>query len=241
MRSGLSKKIILQRDGYKLHFHPSALTAALWVNPKERRHEEAFLRSLVQEGDTIIDIGANIGNIGLCLSTAVGAAGKVYAYEPHPQVFQYLAENIRLNCSEHRIVPRCIALGNQSGRVYFSDNSDDSGNNIVADGTLSVPIEKLDDMPEKEAIALIKIDVEGYEYQVLQGAAETCQRASLIYLECIPSLLAKNNTREEDICNLLYSYGFEVHHVEAGRLQPNIIGSHKKKMILAKKIAQKTV
>lgn len=237
MRTGASKIMKIHREGYSLKFHPSALTAAFWVNQGERTQEERFLRSFVKSGDVVIDVGANIGSVSLSLSAQMDGIGKVYAFEPHPRIFEFLKENVELNNAQSCIQAHCIALGKEHGVVEFSDQSDDSNNAVLQGGKgLQVPVERLDDIvPQEQKIALLKIDVEGYEYQVLQGARETCRMSSIVYLECISKMLEANGASETMICNLLEDLGFKIFQVVGNELIENTIGSHKKKMILARK------
>src|SRR5687768_378891 len=97
MRTGLCRLFSIQRHKYTLTFFPTALSAALWINPRERHDEEMFLRDLVGPGDTVIDVGANIGSITLALADAVGPSGRILSIEPHPRLFRSLTANIARN------------------------------------------------------------------------------------------------------------------------------------------------
>ena len=130
MKSGISKYIVFQRNTYKLRFHPSSLTASLWVNPKERISEEQYLASLVKAGDTVIDVGANIGTVALAFAKKIQTTGSVIAFEPHPNVFSYMNDNITLNNANNQIKTYCMALGEKPEKLFFSDQSDDTNNAI---------------------------------------------------------------------------------------------------------------
>lgn len=235
MKSGLSKHIVFSRSSYKLRFHPSALTASLWVNPKERLGEETFLRSLVARGDVVVDVGANVGTVALTFANASGESGSVYAFEPHPKVFGYLQDNVLLNHAADQVRCFCMALGEKPETLYFSEKSDDTNNAISRDGGIEVKVCRLDDVIDEPRIKLLKIDVEGHEYQVLQGAVNACKSSEIIYLECIAEMLEKNGGSEEKICLFLKDLGFDIFQVIDDTLIPNVIGSHRKKMILAKR------
>ena len=237
MKSGLSRYIVFHRNTYNLRFHPSSLTASLWVNPKERLEEEAFISSIVEAGDIAIDVGANIGTVSFALSKKTGQSGKILAFEPHPAVFTYLADNIALNGLEECIKPYCMALGETVETLYFSDQSDDTNNAVSDKGTIEIHVKRLDDMVARDkAVRLLKIDVEGFEYQVLLGAKETCKNTDIIYLECIPAMLEPNGGSERKICAFLEDLGFKISQVMGDTLVDNVIGSHKKKMLLARRI-----
>lgn len=236
MKANLSRFIIFSRNGYKIRFHPSALTAGLWINPNERKKEEKFLCSLVKKGDCVIDVGANIGTISLALNSVIGESGRIYAFEPHPRIYSYFIDNIALNGCENSIEAFCMGLGENEKTLFFSDQSDDSNNSISENGDIQVSVSALDNVIFEQRISLLKIDVVGYEYQMLQGAKNTCLNVDIIYLECIAEMLTPNDADEEKICNFLTNFGFQIYQVIGDTLVDNIIGSHKKKMILAKKI-----
>jgi FkbM family methyltransferase len=143
----------------------------------------SVLRSLAGVGDTIFDIGANIGFYSVLFSTWVGSRGKVLAYEPDPANLNLLRRNIELNGCQNAVV-RPVALSNESGRELFSvDRVTRStghlgpgatyGGSIFGAGKedfISVVASTLEDeVSEYGAPNLIKLDIEGGEYNVLAG------------------------------------------------------------------------
>jgi FkbM family methyltransferase len=189
MGTGLCRFFSIPRHEYTLTFFPTALSAALWINPRERYDEEMFLRDLVQPGDTVIDVGANIGSITLALANAVGPAGHVLSIEPHPRLFMSLKANIARNNVFHVEAINC-ALGQTEAILCLTDRREDDQNAVVSGGNmtdaLEVPIRPLDSLAPPGPIELLKIDVEGYEYFVLKGATQSLRRIRKIYLEYVP-------------------------------------------------------
>ena len=123
--------------------------------------EVALMADFIQPGDTVIDVGANIGDLTLPMARMVGASGKVYAFESHSANYHTLCANIALNqiCTVKTINAFAGAADSEPDAVYTSD--------IFPVSTVTIDSLALSDC------MLIKIDVEGHELEVLQGAAET--------------------------------------------------------------------
>ncbi len=129
-------------------------------------------------GGTMLDIGANIGNHGVFLSSLYDS---VYAVEPNPKVFDVLSLNASL-------VPnmRCfrIAASDSNGSVRFLQEQTNIGHSRIVSGAMNertVEMEccRLDDyFPDIEDVRLIKIDVEGHEVQALGGMQKLLGRCS---------------------------------------------------------------
>lgn len=233
MRSGLSQRLTLQRNGYRLRFFPTALTAALWVNPAERMGEERFLAGCLSQGDTVIDVGANIGTISLACARAVAPAGKVLAVEPHPRIFGYLEANIRFNDMADRVQARNVAVGARRGEAVISDGSDDTQNALAPSGSgegLRVAVERLDDIAPAGPVALLKLDAEGYEPQILKGATKVCARTSMIYCEFNPRMLLSAGGA---LLELLRQRGFTLFTHKGERLEQLVTIPDGKCMITA--------
>ena len=176
----------------------------------------SFCICFSRDGDTVLDVGANIGTIALTASGIVGSVGKVYAIEPHPRTFVSLKSNIALN-KRTNIHAINVALGAHSGTILFSD-SDDSQSAVIhhpcelQSQFLEVPVRRMDDLPlGKIPITLLKIDVEGYEKLVLEGGLETLVCTSYIYLEAYDRFFARYGYACIQLWELLREHGFQVY------------------------------
>jgi FkbM family methyltransferase len=160
-------------------------------SPRETR----FLRSMLRPGDVALDIGANIGAITVAMAKAVGASGKIHAYEPQSLMFSYLVSNVLLNDLRNVETVRAV-VGETAGEETFNIPDSVNGDELLNYGAVStveprfgagasetVPRIRLDDLGV-ERVRLIKIDVEGAELAVLQGAASLLERCSpIVYFE----------------------------------------------------------
>lgn len=211
-KSGLCRLLKIQRDGYRLHFSPSALSATLWVYPDgHQTAEEYFFKHYLKAGDRVIDIGGNIGVLAIRAALSVGVEGQVYSVEPHPRIYQYLLNNIKLNKLEN-VKTFNYAMGESSeDSIIFSQKSDDSQNQVMKSGQgISIPMKKLDDLPIQESeINLLKIDVEGYEKFVLEGACQLLSRIQCIYFESWEYHFAKFGYHTSDAIKFLTDKGFQ--------------------------------
>ena len=137
------------------------------------------------------------------------------AFEPIPETFAWLEKNIAVNGLDHRIEALNMGLGDRAGSLRFSANLDTV--NHVLTGTESeltaveVPIAQLDDVLKDTPIAM-KIDVEGFESQVLQGAKATLQNSGLL---AVVIELNGSGTRygvdDSTIHKSLLDYGFNTY------------------------------
>lgn len=134
-------------------------------------------------GMTAVDLGAQSGFYTLLLSKRVGPVGRVIAFEPLPANYRLLEENIRLNNIENVVVRR-EAVADRSGELSFhfpiEEPSLIAGPVLAEDstGTFSVHCVSLDDFVAREPIPLdlIKMDVEGAEGSIVEGALETLRK-----------------------------------------------------------------
>lgn len=200
----------IQRHGYRLHFAPSALSLALWVDRNDRSAESDILRRLLKPGDHYVDIGANIGHLAIEARLLVGRSGQVTAIEAHPRTANFLRKNLDLN-SLCDIKVANIACGETAEWVRFSDIRSDDQNAVVNTGEgMIVPCLPLDCIGIMGPIALLKIDVEGYEKYVLAGARETLVNVDFILFEAWDEHFTRYGYVFSDIADFLHKLGFEL-------------------------------
>lgn len=133
-----------------------------------------FSLDYLRPGDGFIDVGANVGVYSLFAASIPDV--QIWAFEPSSDTFARLRENVELNSLQSRVVLISAAVGSAAGRVAVSTGQD-TVNRVLpaeaADESEEVPIVSLDEAiggPEAAQIHLVKIDVEGFEEQVLLGA-----------------------------------------------------------------------
>jgi FkbM family methyltransferase len=148
----------------------------------------AILGALLGPGAVAMDVGANVGWHTLLMAKRVGDQGRVLAVEANPSVRARLADNVSINGFAHVDIVPC-ALAAREGQVEFygpAEDDADSGNGHVVseadqsrEGVFTVETRTLDAVVAAaglERLDAIKIDVEGYEWPVLQGAGTTLAR-----------------------------------------------------------------
>lgn len=166
--------------GFPLYIDPrggNVLETALYYDGIYEIGTIEVMRRVLRAGDVFIDAGANIGLLSLAASRLVGSRGRVLSFEPVAETYGILQRNIDVNAVAN-IKPFQMALGDAwetreirlrpaIGRIgSFLADPKGSG------GTERVEVAVLDDILEPERIAkcrMVKIDVEGWEYHVLQG------------------------------------------------------------------------
>ncbi len=142
------------------------------------------IRDRVSPDDLVLDIGANIGNHTLYLAAVAGC--RVESFEPNPELCAALRESIALNGFGERVHLHETGLGRAEGRARFGvSNPTNLGGQHLALGEGELRVSVLDSFSFDRPVALIKLDVEGMEIDVLEGARRLLQRdRPLIYVEC---------------------------------------------------------
>jgi FkbM family methyltransferase len=153
--------------------------------------EMGFLLHVLRPDDLFLDIGANIGSYTILAARICGA--RTIAFEPDPSTARLLRRNIAINHLSALAEVREAALGNINGQIGFTVGLD-TMNRVARPDDKSVqvvPIRRLDDFSEAAEPALIKLDVEGYEEQVLSGAPRVLGSPSLLAVQselCSPTV-----------------------------------------------------
>lgn len=186
----------------------------------------------IQHGDTIIDIGANIGVFALYAASQAPDV-KVYAYEPFPDNAKWLRQNV-LNSKLDNIYVHEQAVGAESGVRHLQVNSDDwIMHSLYGEGTASqrglrVDCISFDEIMSSNNIArcdLLKIDCEGSEYEILQRCApETLARVRRIVGEFHEGPHIEGTG--EELCGFLESRSFQIDHFERLDVTCGVISAH---------------
>jgi len=172
------------------------------------------LFSQVHNATRIVDVGANIGWTALRMAS-IAKNGWVMAFEPDPLNHQRCKENVNLNSFENlQLFP--VALGSETGHATMEVRTpyNFGGNRIIPGGGEGrlVSLRKLDDMVDEfpdSQIDLLKIDVEGYELEVLRGAAQLIKRCKpILFVELDDNNLRDHGSSAADLVESLESNGY---------------------------------
>lgn len=216
MATGLCRLFTIEQRGFVLRFHPANLSSQLWIDPHGRDEALSFFREYLKPGDCVVDVGANVGDTVLTAAGQVGATGSVIGIEPHPRTFRFLQENVALNrAGSVRLIN--VAAGAVAGTARFSDDRRDDMNRIDG-GALEVPVKRLDDViTDRGPIALLKVDVEGYEKYVFDGAPAVLARTRLVYFEVSSMHFPRFGYHTRDLLTLLQQAGFSLFRISGRR------------------------
>ena len=171
---------------------------------------------LVRQGDTVVDAGANVGYMTLLAAIAAGPSGRVTAWEPHPELFGVLQNNVwslsgSVQCAS--VTMRNAALGETSGAVELNvppgmatnDGLSYVGDRSGSDTTILVDLESIDETFGDQSISILKLDVEGSELAVLRGASRLLRGGRIRDI-----VFEDHLGRDGQVIPLLVSLGYEV-------------------------------
>lgn len=190
----------------------------------------AFWMAYARQAKVIFDVGANVGLYSLAAAASQHDA-VIHAFEPTPELVERLQTNIALNGFDH-IVVNCMAVGQRSGQIYlhYSGGRDGSneGMNYVSDapsaaGNDVVPMVSLDDYCQRnqiDGIDLLKMDIEGNEFNALCGAEALLQRGALrcIFMELNSWAVERSGYSVSDIVEFIGDHGYRFHQVRKNEL-----------------------
>jgi len=185
------------------------------------------LLNFLEGGDFVCDVGGNIGQTALWIANAVGPDGFVVSFEPVPANIKKFERNIILNRSIYnlRLIP--IGLGSDVGKVIIKENARNSGASRVSresdldGGFAEVDITTLDSFLFENypgrPLDFMKIDVEGFEMSVLEGARRTLERYKpTLFVEVDNENLREQGSSSEDVIRFLRSFGYSIFDLTTG-------------------------
>jgi FkbM family methyltransferase len=196
---------------------------------RRKVHEPTLTRYLLgrfanSSGKNFIDVGANIGYFTCLLSKLAGPAGKVLAIEPEPQNLALLEQNVKINHAAGVVIHPCALGANEGSAMLGLYKPANRGRHSLlhasAEKQIKVPVRTLDRLAQESggginSWSLVKIDVEGYEPLVLEGASETLPRIETLVMEFSPALL---KSAGRDPASLLA--GITTHFSKMYRIDP---------------------
>lgn len=173
-------------------------------------NDMAFLLHFLREGDLFLDIGANIGSYTILSASEVGA--QTISFEPIPATFNILEENIKVNQIEHLVELKNNGVGSENGVIRFTSGLDTVNHVASASDkdTVEVNVVTIDSEVQITKPCLIKIDVEGFETEVINGMTNTLKTENVKAI--IIELNGSGNRYgydESQIKQKLVDYGFE--------------------------------
>lgn len=156
------------------------------------------IESILSVGDTMIDVGAHVGFHSISAGRIVGQTGKVIPIDPQPYCAERIAKNACLN-NMAQVSIICAAVGQTPGYFQISLQSDRDRSRLSLNASgpcdlgtrIEVPIRTLDEVFETNQlnmVNLVKIDVEGFEPEVLQGFRRNIDKCKNIILEILPDV-----------------------------------------------------
>jgi len=147
-----------------------------WLGTYELDKQVLFSK-YVKSGMIIFDVGANVGYYSLLASLLTGKEGKVFSFEPLPENISYLKKHIELNNLKNvKVVKKAISNQVSTMRFNFGDNR--SAGHVSIEGEIKIETTSLDEFIKdgNPLPDLIKMDIEGAEYDALIGAKELLKR-----------------------------------------------------------------
>lgn len=228
-------KLYLDIEQYSQQLMWSYFSQGEFYEPEESR----FLDRVLQKGDTFIDIGAHIGYYSLLAALRVETKGTVLSFEPNEINYQWIRDNIALNGLNNIQVFQTV-LGAENKDVQFFLNADNDGGHALWDVGLhsfnkksrsrpqiiTLKMSTLDDLLKDKSLTgvkLIKIDAEGAEFNILQGAIKTLKTYRIPYVICEINRFAlqQMGTTEEQIREFMSSLGYSTYLLR--RESPNLV------------------
>jgi FkbM family methyltransferase len=195
--------------------------------------EVEIIKKMLYPGDTFIDVGANIGYLSVIGAGRVGKNGQVHSFEPVPEYYQRLKKMALMN-PDYKIIINQWALGETEGVAQIDITGHDNiGFNTLVPGfmkpedrkqSVNVPVRRLDKYIQEHKlnnIALIKIDTEGFEFEVLKGLKDCLinpQFRPAILCEITPQVYSLMGYQLKDLFDYMKGFGYSCFDMENKRI-----------------------
>ncbi len=191
-----------------------------------------LLEQLLQPGDQYVDVGANVGMTALLACSRIGPTGRGVAFEPNPTAFARLSDHFAINgVTNFQLVPRAVA-DSESVLYLFVPRDEMLLGTLVPDKAEGTRVEVRTEPADRYVAAfdearptLVKIDVEGFEVQVLRGIQSLLARPNvMVVTEIADEKLRRAGHSREGLHTLLASFGLVSHAIDvrASRWRENL-------------------
>lgn len=189
--------------------HRTGASRVVYANPPDH-HEMLTWRNNLRPGDLFVDVGANVGSYAIWASE-LGA--EVIALEPADDTFALLEENVRLNGYPIKTIR--AAAGAAPGTARFTSGRD-CVNRLDPDGVAEIAVLTIDALIGNRIVAGMKVDVEGFEIEVLRGCEQALSehRLRLIQLEWNATSLEAVGADRQPVADLLAKHGYGLYSAE---------------------------
>jgi FkbM family methyltransferase len=213
-------KIIKTIQGSKmiLDLNDIGISRELACYGVHEKNSTAEVKKIITPGMQILEVGANIGYYALLETRLAGPTGHLYAMEPSPYNFDLLTNNLNLNGLKNYDLYKLAAgatagkapflLSGRSNLSTFVEREDLTGEEVEVD------VIKLDDKFGDKKVDFIRMDVEGYEGEILRGSEgilSSDKKPKYFFIEVHSDLLHKKNSSARHIVEFLGKYGYEIH------------------------------
>ena len=197
----------------ELNLKDRGINADLFINRIREAQATRYVQKIMQPWWTVVEIGANIGYYAMMEAKRVK---QVYAIEPGPSNYQQLLSNVKLN-KYTNIESFPLAIGDHNGSMGFEIAKACNWSRIAVDETtedVKVQMQTLDSFVRDHKIAhvdYLRMDVEGYEFAIIQGARKTIERDRPdMFIEVHRDRLADYGHSQLDFMEMMANYGYYI-------------------------------
>lgn len=193
-------------------------------------NELKVVNKIVSPGFKVIEVGGNFGCYTLTMAGLVGATGKVHSFEANPRVSKYLEESVKLNNLQNIITIHPKAASNKHyngmmvyglaniGGGYILDNTEAAKKICETADCVPIEVVTLDSVFANEKIDLLKIDAEGAEPWIIEGADTVLKNNPniILMMEWVASHMQRNDLDIKKFVSKLKEYGFKFWAIRSG-------------------------
>jgi FkbM family methyltransferase len=208
------------------------IVQSFFTNGCEHNFPFQLSRSLIRQGDTVMDVGANIGLWAMGAALRVGPEGSVHAFEPVPVIFARLIRNLELNGLK-QVISRQLALSDTCGQtVFYAAKGNSAVGSLTqsdsADQPIQIEMTTIDDYCENYSIPrvdVLKVDVEGAEQLVFRGAPRllAADESPVIMFETDEHLTSRFSASSRSIKAGLAEHGYYFFRYDGEKLEKVLV------------------
>ncbi|HOZ36487.1 MAG TPA: FkbM family methyltransferase [bacterium] len=222
-------RVLTDKNGMRFALYPwMTLGLKKLITKSHYADEFTALGKLIKKDDVVFDVGANAGVLSVYMSRLIGENGRLYAFEPIRETYYLLKENLALNRCENTRAEN-VALDSENGtkimHCFEKNNSEWNSfgapnfDGVTPNKKVEIRAETIDNYARQnkvEWIDFLKIDVEGFEREVLKGARRMLSEERIKYLsfEISQIPITAAGIKPKEVFDLLAQYGYQIYKFE---------------------------